>query len=256
MSPIPHAIHQTWQTKDYLKWPTQLQVWMTSWTSQTTWTHHLYDDSDCLAVIQAYHPQLVDIYQALPTGAERADLFRYVILHAQGGVWADLDTTCIETLDTWPIDGCSLLLGMHGTVTGPGHQKAVGFMRPAQVSQWIMAAVPKHPVLAAVIREVEVRVRAELTQSKKLSVTAEAIFNRTGGGVWTDCVLSSLKLPDAATHWEYVLTEPFEQGETRILPMRAFGWDKTMRRMPRSQTYDRVLVRHHGMGSWKPTTNP
>ncbi len=145
MPSIPRTIHQTWQSKDYLKWPTQLQVWMTSWTSQASWQHRLYDDADCLAFMQASYAKLVDVYQALPTGAERADLFRYCLLHEQGGLWADLDTTCMEPLTTWPIDDCSLLVGMHGTTTDAAQQRAYGFVRPAQICQWTIAAAPGHP---------------------------------------------------------------------------------------------------------------
>ena len=223
---------------------------MTSWTTQQAWEHHLYDDADCLAFMKASYASLVDIYEALPTGAERADLFRYCILHEQGGVWADLDTTCMEPLTTWPVNDCSLLVGMHGVVTDGNQQAALGFVRPAQVCQWTFAAAPKHPVLKAAIQEVETRVRAELKQSKTLATTAQAIFNRTGTGVWTDCVLGSLKLPNAGIRWEDILAEPFEQNETRVLPMRAFGWDKPVRGLPRSQTWDRILARHHSIASW------
>lgn len=253
MPSIPRAIHQTWQTKNHLKWVAQPQVWMTSWKTQQAWEHHLYDDADCLDFMQKSFPKLVDIYEALPTGAERADLFRYCILHEQGGLWADLDTTCMEPLHTWPVDDCSLLVGMHGVVTDSHQQAALGFVRPAQVCQWTIAAAPKHPVLASVIQAVESRVRAELKQGKALDTAPRAIFDRTGTGVWTDCVLQSLKLPNAGVRWEDILVEPFEQNETRVLPMRAFGWDKPTWGLPRSETWDRVLVRHHRMASWDPS---
>ncbi len=236
-------------------WSTQLQVWMTSWTTHASWQQQLYDGADCWASIQASSPKLVDVHQALPTGPERAKPFRYCMPHEQGGLSADLGTICIGPLTTWPIDDCSLLVGMHGDVTDAVQQKALGFVRPAQACQWIAAAALKPPVLAAVVQQVEARVRGELKKSATLPQAAEAMFNRTGTGVWTDCVVQSLKLPDAGARWDDVLMEPFEpfeRHETRVLPMRGFAWDKGMRGMPRSEICDCSLVRHHSMASWNP----
>lgn len=49
--------------------------------------------------MQAEFPQLLDIYRAYPNPVQRADLSRYCLLWRFGGIYADIDTACIASLE-------------------------------------------------------------------------------------------------------------------------------------------------------------
>lgn len=50
-----------------------------------------YDDARARALVAARYPDVVGVYDALPKPVERADLFRYLVLHAEGGAYGARD---------------------------------------------------------------------------------------------------------------------------------------------------------------------
>ncbi|RAL58715.1 hypothetical protein DID88_003072 [Monilinia fructigena] len=47
------------------------------------------------------HPEILYAYFTLTVPILRADLVRYLILLAEGGVWSDLDAECLVPVDNW-----------------------------------------------------------------------------------------------------------------------------------------------------------
>ncbi len=66
--------------------------------------------------MESYPPHIQEAYAALPKGAMRADLIRYMILHKIGGVYADVDTECLQPIDVWAnaTDGDAPIGGLIG----------------------------------------------------------------------------------------------------------------------------------------------
>jgi mannosyltransferase OCH1-like enzyme len=46
------------------------------------------------APFRTFDPKVYDIYSSFPIGVMKADFFRYAVLLAHGGVYADVDTAC------------------------------------------------------------------------------------------------------------------------------------------------------------------
>lgn len=67
------------------------------------WSYRLWTDEDLLAFMVQQRPDLLDLYLSYSRPVQRADLARYAILEAYGGVYADIDTRCLAPLD--PIVG-------------------------------------------------------------------------------------------------------------------------------------------------------
>ena len=45
-----------------------------------------------------------NIFMSFPLGVMRADFWRYLILYKFGGVYADVDTICLEEISKWVDD--------------------------------------------------------------------------------------------------------------------------------------------------------
>ncbi len=61
--------------------------------------YSLWSDSDLEAFIAKEYPWFLETYQTYPYPIQRVDAARYFILHKYGGVYIDLDITCLEAFD-------------------------------------------------------------------------------------------------------------------------------------------------------------
>lgn len=92
-----------------------------------------YDDDDIEKFIRTHYRYAWPTYVQLPTGAHRADLFRYLVLYHSGGVYMDIKTPISQHLDTLFPDPRALY--------------TVISIMPRALYQGIIAVPPGHPVM-------------------------------------------------------------------------------------------------------------
>ncbi|KAG8886432.1 membrane-bound alpha-1,6- mannosyltransferase Initiation-specific [Tulasnella sp. 332] len=115
-----------------------------------------------------------EVWNALPAVILKADMLRYLLLLVQGGVYTDVDTSCLKPIVNW---GASATLWHEGRgwlvptrrgqtlesmikSLGPpsvvvGVEADVGgradwnewYARPVQIIQWTLGSTPSHPIL-------------------------------------------------------------------------------------------------------------
>jgi mannosyltransferase OCH1-like enzyme len=96
-SMIPRIIHQTWRDTNI---PETFVPMVQSWRDQNPgWEHRLWSDEDLDRLVAENYPEFLPVFRSYSKPVERADAGRYLILHAHGGMYADLDTTCSSPLD-------------------------------------------------------------------------------------------------------------------------------------------------------------
>ncbi|TPX59120.1 hypothetical protein SpCBS45565_g07823 [Spizellomyces sp. 'palustris'] len=94
---FPKIIHQSWKTS---KVPMRFQKWVNTWQDQNPeWTYILWTDEMNRQLIANHYPWALSTYDNLPLPIERADMVRYFYLHRFGGVYADLDMECLESMN-------------------------------------------------------------------------------------------------------------------------------------------------------------
>ncbi|OWZ15980.1 hypothetical protein PHMEG_00010290 [Phytophthora megakarya] len=94
---IPHIIHQSW--KDINRIPTQFHSWMQSWVKfHPKWTYVFWTDEDNLQLFELLYPQYFHVAKAVQKVA-LADMARYALLHAVGGLYVDADFECLQSFD-------------------------------------------------------------------------------------------------------------------------------------------------------------
>lgn len=60
------------------------------------WEFKLWTDDDNLKLISEYYPELLELYNSYDANIKRIDMIRFLYLHKFGGVYMDLDITCLK----------------------------------------------------------------------------------------------------------------------------------------------------------------
>lgn len=94
-SSIPKVIYQTYKNKSLV--PQKIYDNIKKYAPE--YKHIIYDDNECLNFIKKnFGNELVDIFNKMPEGRYKADLFRYLILYKKGGIYLDIKTELIKPL--------------------------------------------------------------------------------------------------------------------------------------------------------------
>lgn len=106
---IPNLVHQIWKTSDIRTY--SIDASHDSWKAlfePFNYTVRLWTEDDILKLIEEEYAWLLPIYKGYPQNIQRADVARLVVIHAEGGIYADLDVypasvdkiACIQHLRT------------------------------------------------------------------------------------------------------------------------------------------------------------
>ncbi|KAL6751439.1 nucleotide-diphospho-sugar transferase [Haematococcus lacustris] len=154
------------------------------------WTHLLWGPADVEAFVAQHHPALWPAYQRLALPVLKADLVRYLLMLTFGGVYADIDTRCLQPIESWA-DGAanvSLIVGIEVDAANiPDWSKHWG--RQLQISQWAFAAAPQHPVMASTVYKIMRLLSRRVVEEVGLS----EVTHVTGPSVFTDAVYDYLR---------------------------------------------------------------
>lgn len=97
---IPKIIHQTYRTE---KLPSEIaEIVGQLKTRNTDWEYRFYTDDDIYKYIQSnFDERTLQAYLKINPvyGAAKADLFRYLVLYKEGGVYLDIKSTCVYPLN-------------------------------------------------------------------------------------------------------------------------------------------------------------
>ena len=159
---IPRIIHQTWSEEiNPMKYP-QLFRLQNSWKA-SGWSYRFYSDDDARSyIMDNFPPQFLEAYDSIIPGAYKADLFRYLVLMKDGGVYADVDVLLDGSLDSFITPTMSFFVP----------RDAVGEYAQGSYCLWngLLGAAPGHPFI---VRAVERLVNLILDRSDLLDFEKE-----------------------------------------------------------------------------------
>lgn len=155
---IPKIIHQTWKSFDDLEnhYPLrnkQLEYEVNFLDCYKSWDeynpdydHIFYDDDEVKKFFKYEFPEYEELVETLPL-IEMLDLFRYLLIYKYGGVWADIDCFCYRSFDELLDKDTTFVTGL-----STDFLYTRKFFPPRLTyNQWCFAAIPKHPLLKAII---------------------------------------------------------------------------------------------------------
>jgi hypothetical protein len=162
---IPRIIHQTFPG-DVL--PDQFRANVEQIRDRNPgWEYRLYGDADVEAFIERRcDPAMLALYRSISPlyGAARADLFRYLVVYHEGGVYLDIKSAADRPFDEVLTPTDAFIVAQWDNDAGQLHEgwgmhRDLHAVPGGEFEQWFIAAAPHHPFLAAVIERVAHRLR-------------------------------------------------------------------------------------------------
>ncbi|ODQ79326.1 glycosyltransferase family 32 protein [Babjeviella inositovora NRRL Y-12698] len=162
--------------------------------------HELFNDDTSSAIVHHLYmniPEIVEAYDLLPAVILKMDFFRYLILLAKGGVYADVDTYPLQPVPNWIPENVSpneigMVVGIEADPDTPKWR--LMYARRLQFAQYVIQAKPGHPILREIVAKItENTLRKaeqgsmELPDSKTKHID---IMQWTGAGLWTDVIFT------------------------------------------------------------------
>lgn len=227
MDPIPHIIHQTHKSREFVKSNEKLSDAAQSWID-TGYDYRFYDDTradNFMKTLEDEFPGIYNIYDQLPIPVMKADLFRYCIVYRVGGIYADADTVLVDG----KIDK---LVGYDGFVCVAENK--------VHMCQWIFSA-PKGCSLLKKVIDVIMNKLLNLNISDAIRETTHYIHAITGPGAFTQAfreyLLENGETQDAVNAWkaDVCATEILSRNKMLVHP----------------SSFHQDTVRHLFSGSWE-----
>jgi alpha 1,6-mannosyltransferase len=205
----------------------------------------------------ASRPDIVDIYTRLTVPIFKADILRYLLLYAHGGIWSDLDVSCEGVpIDEWVPskyqDDANLVVGWEFDVGWEGQ-----YVR--QFTSWIIMARPHSPHMMQVVDDILATLR-EKTAANGFSVeeanrkNVGDVVDFSGPRRLTRSIYASLgkqmnKSVGANDFKE--IYEPRLLGDVLVMPGRSFAASANRYEEGDEARLPPQLVEHHYAGTWK-----
>jgi hypothetical protein len=92
---IPRKIHQTFKKDMDVEY---FETCMINRNMNFEYDYNFYDDNDIIKYIKKNYPQYLKAYNMLIPNAYKADLFRYLVLYKEGGIYMDCKSSTIFPL--------------------------------------------------------------------------------------------------------------------------------------------------------------
>ncbi|EKD13984.1 glycosyltransferase sugar-binding region containing DXD domain-containing protein [Drepanopeziza brunnea f. sp. 'multigermtubi' MB_m1] len=273
-SKFPKKIWQTWKT-DPLDFEVRESDRARTWPQLNP--GHRYEvltDNNDLAYVEEhfgpngviYRPDIVETYRTLNATIIKADLLRYLIMYAEGGVYADIDVENLRGIDTWipkHFDESDVDLVISVEIDEPGfaNHKILG-QKSQSFCQWTFMAKPQHPVMLKLVDHV-LHWLNEVAQKQAVPISGiklnfDEVITGTGPSAFTNAVLSEMVTQThRRIYWDtfHALTQPVLVGNILVLTVDAFaagqGHSNSL-----SHDSPNALVRHHYHASLWPSRHP
>jgi mannosyltransferase OCH1-like enzyme len=153
MSPDFESLTETWKAKN------------------GNYAYFLYDDTDCEEFIKKHFEiKVYNAYCRIMPGAFKADLWRYCVLYIYGGIYADIDTICYNSIDEFLNENVEFMT--------PVDLNNCDFIGTHNLFNAFIASVPKHPILLNCITRIVYNVENNVLPRSNLDFCGPGVLGR------------------------------------------------------------------------------
>ncbi|MAW85486.1 MAG: hypothetical protein CMJ42_03035 [Phyllobacteriaceae bacterium] len=230
---IPRLLSQTWKSDRLTGEAARCRD---SWLRlNPQLNYRLHDDSASRAVVADVAPEFLAVYDALPFPVMRADIYRYAVIHRDGGLYADIDMECLRPLpDSLFATGC--LLAEEARLTRR-RMAELGYPAPVQIANCIFGARPGHPFFLAALQRAFTLAQAapHADRSAIEDITGPRMLTRLFfEQAWPDVSVTPNVVLMAPLHYPYI----WPVNRNMYARHRTFGtWKEKLGRKALSRTW-------------------
>lgn len=266
---FPKKIWQTWHTPAALL-ADEDKARVRSWLEKNPeYRHELITDKATEDFVRLHffqEPLLRDTFLGLNDTILKADFLRYLVILAEGGVYADIDVECYQSIDTWLDqelwDKAGVIVGIEADRKPvPNDVKLYSDHREHiwSINNWTFMARRGHPFMRLVAESVAMNLLAIAKEQhcalSEIKLSYKQVIESTGPRAFSSAFLryASKKIGTEITSADAtMLEEPKMFGDVFILPIRAMSKSEADRGGDgaKSESWPAVLF-HHSVGSWK-----
>jgi len=166
-----------WQTYKTMNLPEQAKKCQSSWIQQKNYHYKFMDDNQIQTFMKDnFSHRIVQIFNRMPLGVMKADMWRYCILYVHGGIYSDIDSVVIKPIKDWKIKDEDRII--------------IALENDKHFCQWTILSEPKHPILKKVIEMI-----VEEAEKGIDTKNEHFVHHHTGPGIWTRAIHQTLGLP-------------------------------------------------------------
>ncbi|OAQ71980.1 glycosyltransferase family 32 [Pochonia chlamydosporia 170] len=240
-STFPQKVWQTWKIDPLLFGITETARAMT-WVKQNPQMRYevITDASDMTYVEQHFgpdgfnRPDIVEFYRNVNLRIIKADLLRYMILYAEGGIYADIDVEAIKPFHRFIPErhdehDYDLIVGVEVDMPQFRNHHILG-QKSQSFCQWTIISRPRHPVMLHLIENIMKWFKAVARKQRvpigKVELDFDQVITGTGPSAFTTAVLQEMNrvTQGPKVTWDdfHNLDESKVVGRVLVLTVEAF----------------------------------
>jgi hypothetical protein len=167
---IPRNIFQTWEIKELTP---EMNLLTSSWKiNNPNFAYFLFDDIDRKKFIKKHFDvKIYNAYCKIIPGAFKADLWRYCVLYIYGGVFVDLDSLCLNSIDDFLDENIEFM-----TAVDLNNCPTIG---KYNLTNGFMASIPKHTILLNCINRIVYNIENNIIPSSNLDFSGPGVLGKS-----------------------------------------------------------------------------
>jgi mannosyltransferase OCH1-like enzyme len=167
---IPRNIFQTWESKNI---SSGFNILTQTWKyNNPNYAYFLFDSNDREEFIKKnFEENVYKAYCRIIPGAFKADLWRYCILYIYGGIYVDIDTICLNKIDSFLDENIELMTTID--------LNNCPYYGTYNLSNGFIASIPKHPILFDCIKRIVYNVENNIVPFSNLDFSGPGVLGKS-----------------------------------------------------------------------------
>lgn len=179
-------------------------------------------------------PDIIHTYKSLNAKIIQADLLRYIIMYAEGGIWADIDVEAIRSFDhfipkRFNEHDLDMIIGVETDEPDFKDHPVLG-SKAQSFCQWTFVCKPQLPVMLQLIDHILLWLdgiaQKEGKSISEIELDFDQVLSGTGPSAFTSAILAQMsKVHGSEVTWQefHDLKESAVVGGILVLPAEAFA---------------------------------
>jgi mannosyltransferase OCH1-like enzyme len=207
VSSFPRKIWQTWKV-DPLSFDQRDALTAKTWTAKNRDYRYevLTDANDLTWIEQNYGPEgldrrdIIEFYRKVNATIIRADLLRYLIMYAEGGVYADIDVEALKPVRRWITDrfneaDIDMVIGVEIDQPQFRNHPILG-KKSESFCQWTFMCKPRLPVMLKLVENIMAWLNGLASQQgvsiSDVQLDFDEVISGTGPSAFTAAILEEM----------------------------------------------------------------